>query len=182
MKSLSFIISALFIIYTSYSADENFRNSVSGDKEITDETFKFTFLLPDNWQKTDMKFTADHDAISYSFERNDKKCAIMLLAFKLTTVKNLEDFIYTMEKDISLNIPQREGDYITSDAETFDGKSAKYKDAQYLEYIYFFRTKLIDAPFNYVYMMRFITTNTNFSTDLENQIKKISDSFLPTAK
>lgn len=106
----------------------------------------------------------------------------MLLAFKLTTVKNLEDFIYTMEKDISLNIPKRNGDYTSTNAETFDGKSAEYKDTQYIEYIYYFRTTLVDAPFNYVYMMRFITTNANFDTGLENQIRKISNSFLPTAK
>lgn len=182
MKNLLFFLIASLIFGTIYSGDKNSPVSISGDKEITDETFRFTFLLPYDWKQTDMKFTADHDAISYSFERIDKKCAIMLLAFKLTTVKNLEDFIYTMEKDISLNIPQREGDYTPSDAETFDGKSAKYKDAQYTEYIYFYRTKLIDAPYNYVYMMRFITTNLNFNTDLENQIKKISNSFLPTAK
>lgn len=165
-----------------YSGDKNSSISISGDKEITDETFRFTFLLPDDWTKTDMKFTEDLDGISYSFQRNDKKCYIMLLAFKLESIKNLEDFIYTMEKDISLNIPQREGDYTSSDAETFDGKSAKYKDAQFIEFIYYFRTKLIDAPFNYVYMMRFITENIHFNTDLENQIKKISNSFLPTAK
>jgi len=182
VKYILFFLLVLLTFSTSYSGDKNSRTSTSGDKEITDETFRFTFLLPDDWQKTDMKLTADNDAISYSFERKDKKCAIMLLAFKLTTVKNLEDFIYTMEKDISLNIPQRDGDYTAVDSETFDGKSAMYKDTQYREYIYFFRTKLPDAPFNYVYMMRFITTHANINTELENQIKKISNSFLPTAK
>ncbi|MGE5846457.1 MAG: hypothetical protein ACM34O_07020 [Ignavibacteria bacterium] len=182
MRYTAIFFIALLVFNTTYPLDKNSSVEISGDKEITDETFRFTFLLPDDWQKTDMKFTSNNDAISYSFERKDKKCAIMLLAFKLTTVKNLEDFIYTMEKDISLNIPQRDGDYTASDAETFDGKSAKYKDTQFLEYIYYFRTKLPDAPFNYIYMMRFITTGANFSTDLENQIKKISNSFLPTAK
>jgi hypothetical protein len=170
------------MLCSSYRAFENTTGNISGDKEINDESFKFSFTLPDNWQRTDMKMTSDNDAISYSFERKDKKCAIMLLAFKLTTVKNLEDFIYTMEKDISLNIPQREGDYVSSDSVTFDGKSAVYKDAQYKEYIHFYRTKLPDAAFNYVYMLRFITTHANLNTDLENQIKKISNTFHPTAE
>ena len=106
----------------------------------------------------------------------------MLLAFKLNTVKNLEDFIYTMEKDASLNIPKRSGDYTSFESETFDGKSGQYKDAQYTETIYFYRTKLPDAPNNYVYMFRFITMNQYVELDLEKQIKKIADSFLPTAK
>lgn len=182
MKYIFLILTAIIISSSAIPSDKNSSFINAGDKEITDETFKFTFLLPDNWQKTDMKLTSDNDAISYSFERKDKKCAIMLLAFKLTTVKNLEDFIYTMEKDISLNIPQREGDYTKTDSETFDGKSAAYKDAQYKEYIYYFRTKLPDAPYNYVYMMRFITTHTNLTADIEKEIKKISGSFLPTAK
>jgi hypothetical protein len=152
------------------------------DREITDENFRFTFVLPGDWSKTDSKLTNDSDAISYSFERKDKKCTIMLLAFKLESVKNLEDFIYTMEKDVSLNIPKRQGDYNSFDSGTFDGKSAVYKDVQFVEHIYFYRTKLPEAPYNFVYMLRFITTSSNINTDLENQIKKISDSFLPTAK
>jgi hypothetical protein len=138
--------------------------------------------LPDEWKKTDSKETDDKDAISYSFERKDKKCSIMLLAFKITAVKNLEDFIYTMEKDASLNIPARLEDYTSSDNVNFDSKSALYKDQQYIEHISYYRTKLPDAPYNYVYMLRFITTNDNYNLDIENQIIKISNSFLPTAK
>ena len=182
MKYILIILTALIISLPAFSGDKNSLPGKQNDKEITDESFKFTFLLPDNWQKTDMKMTTDNDAISYSFERKDKKCAIMLLAFKLTTVKNLEDFIYTMEKDISLNIPQRDGDYANTDSGTFDGKSAVYKDAQFKEFIYYYRTKLPDAPYNYVYMMRFITTHSNLTPDIESQVKKIANSFLPTAK
>lgn len=182
MKYYLFIISALLVISSAFTGNINTQKNLSDDKDITDESFKFTFKLPDDWTKTDMKFTSDNDAISYSFERKDKKCAIMLLAFKLTTVKNLEDFVYTMEKDISLNIPQREGDYSDIKNDNYDGKSAKYKDAQYIEFINYYRTKLPDAPYNFVYMLRFITTNSNFDTDLENQIKKIAASFHPTAE
>ena len=81
------------------------------DWEINDDNFKFTLTLPDEWKKTDSKLTDDKDAISYSLERKDKRCSIMILAFKLTAVKNLEDFIYTLEKDATLNIPGKSGDY-----------------------------------------------------------------------
>ena len=173
---------AILLLFFAVSAFAGTIYSFYLDNEITDEDYKFTFVLPADWKKTDAKETTDKDAISYAFERNDKKCAIMLMAFKLNTVKNLEDFIYTMEKDISLNIPNKSGDYTTFDNGTFDGKSALYKDAHYTENIFYYRTKLPDAPFNFVYMLRFITTNTYYTQDLQNQIKKISDSFLPTAK
>ena len=152
------------------------------DWEINDDNFKFTVTLPDEWKKTDSKVTDDKDAVSYSLERKDKKCSIMILAFKLTAVKNLEDFIYTLEKDATLNIPSKSGDYTSSDSGNFDFKSATYKDQQYMEEIWYYRTKLPDAPNNYVYMLRFITTIDNFKPDIENQIKKIADSFLPTAQ
>jgi hypothetical protein len=126
--------------------------------------------------------TQEKDGISYSFNRDDKKCAIMLLAFKLTAVKNLDDFVYNMEKDANLNIPKKTTDYSSSDAGAFDYKSAVYQDAQYTENIYYFRTKLPDAPNNFVYMLRFITTTNYISDDLDKQIKKIADSFLPTVK
>lgn len=171
-----------FILFILLIAVSYPRAASPTDWDINDDTFKFTITLPNEWKKTDSKLTDDKDAISYSLERNDKKCSIMILAFKLTTVKNLEDFIYTLEKDISLNIPTISGDYSSSDNGNFDSKSATYKDQQYVEKIWYFRTKLPDAPNNYVYMLRFITTSDNFKTDIENQIKKIADSFLPTAK
>ncbi len=152
------------------------------DWEINDDNFKFTLTLPDEWKKTDSKLTDDKDAISYSLERKDKRCSIMILAFKLTAVKNLEDFIYTLEKDATLNIPGKSGDYTTTDNGNFDSKSAMYKDQQYIEEIWYYRTKLPDAPNNYVYMLRFITTADNFKSDIESQIKKIAESFLPTEK
>lgn len=152
------------------------------DRELTDEAYKFTVLIPSEWKKKDMKETADKDAISYTFESNDKKVAMMLLAFKLTTVKNLEDFIYTMEKDGSLNIPKISGEYTATDNGTFDGKYAVYKDNQFTEHIYYFRTKLPDAPNNYIYMLRFITGNQFLNTDIEKQITKSANSFLPTAQ
>lgn len=106
----------------------------------------------------------------------------MLLAIRSEQITNMEDFIYTTEKDVSLNIPKRNGDYVFLDNENYDTKSAVYKDQFDTEHIYYFRTKLPDAPYNYVYMLRFITRNWNMNNDIEYQIKKIADSFLPTAR
>ncbi len=152
------------------------------DWELNDDKYKFTVTLPDNWIKTDSKETGDQDAISYSFEEKDKKCSMMILAFKLTTVKNLEDFIYTMEKDVSLNIPSKTSDYTAFDNGNYDSKSATYKDQQFTEKISYFRTKLPDSPYNFVYMVRGITTNDNYSANTETLINKIISSFLPTSK
>ncbi len=181
MKSIIIFIFSFILIFNSLILN-NIQASTSDGREINDPIFKFTMIIPDGWETKDIKETADKDGISYSFERKDKHCAIMLLAFKLTTVKNLDDFIYTMEKDVSLNIPSKSGDYTSSDADTYDSKSAVYKDAQYTENISYYRTKLVDAPNNYVYMLRIITTNEFNNSDLQSQIKKISDSFLPTAQ
>ncbi len=156
--------------------------SQSSDKVVDDITFKFTFKMPAGWEMKDMKETTDKDAISYSFESPDKKMTIMLLAFKLNSVKNIDDFIYNLEKDISLNIPTKSGDYSEQDFGKYDMKNAHYKDNKFDESIYYFRTKLPDAPNNYVYMLRFITETKDFNSERETAIKNISATFTPTAE
>lgn len=156
--------------------------SQGSDKVVDDFTYKFTFKMPAGWEMKDMKETTDKDAISYSFESPDKKMTIMLLAFKLNSVKNIDDFIYNLEKDISLNIPPKSGEYSTEDFEKYDMKSALYKDNKFDESIYYYRTKLPDAPYNFVYMLRFITEVKDYNTDREAEIKKIAATFTPTSE
>jgi len=168
--------SIIFILFLNI----NYSAQISDGREINDPIYKFTMSLPDGWNTKDIKETSDKDGISYSFTKKDTSCAIMLLAFKLTAVKNLDDFVYTIEKDGSLNIPQRDGDYITGDAEYFDWKIAYYKDLFAVEKIYFFRTKEPDAPNNFVYVLRFITDKKHNTDELQKQIGKIADSFVPT--
>lgn len=173
---------AIIILLFSLALSNTFYSKVLlDDREIRDDAFKFAFFLPNDWKKIDSKITKDSNGVSYSFKK-DTVCSIMLLAIKSEQITNMEDFIYTTEKDVSLNIPKRFGDYVITDNESYDSKSAIYKDSFDTEHIYYFRTKLLDAPFNYVYMLRFITRNWNMNDDLEYQIKKISGSFLPTAK
>jgi hypothetical protein len=152
----------------------------SGDRVVNDITFKFTITMPQEWDSKDLKETTDKDGISYSFERKDKKMTMMLLAFKLTSVKNLEDFIYNMEKDITLNIPPKSGDYDAKDFGKYDMKSGVYKDNNFYEQIYYYRTKMPDATNNYVYMVRFITTPLEANNETEAKIKAIIDTFKST--
>lgn len=156
--------------------------SQTSDKTVDDFIYKFTFKMPAGWEMKDMKETTDKDAISYSFESPDKKMTIMLLAFKLNSVKNIDDFIYNLEKDISLNIPAKSGDYTEQDFGKYDMKNAHYKDNKFDEMIYYFRTKLPDAPNNYVYMLRFITEAKDYNTEREKSIKDISATFVSTAE
>lgn len=111
-----------------------------------------------------------------------KKMTIMLLAFKLSSVKNIDDFIYNLEKDIALNIPPRSGDYGEQDFGKYDMKNARYKDNKFDETIYYFRTKLPDSPNNFVYMLRFITEAKDYTSDKETEIKTIAASFSSTAE
>lgn len=172
---------SIFLLFIAFSINTVYSNT-GADKIIDDFNFKFTFKMPDGWDSKDLKETKDKDGISYSFERKDKKMTIMLLAFKLSSVKNIDDFIYNMENDISLNIPQKTGTYTEQDFNTYDSKSATYKDDKYEEVIYYFRTKLPDAPNNYVYMIRFITELPDYNTDTEKQIKAIAETFKSTAE
>ncbi len=157
-------------------------NLVFADNEIKNDDYKFKMSLPSDWKQKDIKETLDHDAISYSFENKDKSVTVMLLAFKLSSIKNLDDFIYTMEKDVSLNIPKKSGDYTSADFNSYDMKSGIYKDSQFFENIYYIRTKLVDAPNNYVYMLRFICGSSKANNEVENQMKSIAETFKPTAE
>jgi len=157
-------------------------NTFSDDRVVNDFSYKFTITLPSDWDSKDLKETTDKDGISYSFERKDKKMTMMILAFKLTSVKNLDDFIYNMEKDISLNIPAKSGAYNEKDFGKYDMKSGVYKDNNFYEQIYYYRTKMPDATNNYVYMVRFITTALEANSDTEAMISLIIDTFKSTVE
>ncbi len=136
------------------------------------------FYVPNSWKERKVEETSKKDAISYSFDKNDGSIAMMLIAFKLSEVKNLNDLIYTLEKDLTLNIPKIDGTYSEFDKGNYDGMSAKYKDTEFTEIIYYFRTKYSEGV-NYAYMLRFITSTTVFNPNIEEEIRKIGDTFEP---
>ena len=149
--------------------------------DINDLNYKFKFSLSSDWKERKVEETAKKDAISYSFDKNDGQVAIMLLAFKVNEVKNLSDFIYTLEKDLTLNIPKKDGDYTDFDSGNYDGKTAKYKDNEFTEVIYYYRTKIIDGQ-NFTYLLRFITLSSNFTPKIDEEIKKIAGNFAPVVE
>ena len=146
--------------------------------DINDANYKFKFSLNSDWNTRKSEETNKQDAISYSFDRKDGKMAVMLLAFKVNEVKNLTDFIYTLEKDLTLNIPKREGDYTDFDSGNYDGKSAEYKDSEFREVIYYYRTKINEGN-NYTYLLRFIVPSMFYNSSVLEDIKKISANFTP---
>ncbi|MBV6477535.1 MAG: hypothetical protein HGGPFJEG_00274 [Ignavibacteria bacterium] len=144
--------------------------------EITDNNYKFRITFPAGWQQRKVEETDKKDAISYSFDLKSGKMAVMLIAFKVDEVKNLTDLIYTLEKDLTLNIPKKDGEYSDFDSGNFDGRYAKYKDTEFTEVIYYYRTKLTDAQ-NFTYLLRFIVPTTYFSSKVEEDIKSIANTF-----
>jgi len=144
--------------------------------EIKDDNYKFSLTLPDGWQKPKIEETNKKDVISYTFDhKKDSTSQVLILAFKLESVKDLENFIYVLEKDASLNIPPKSGDYSSFEGDNYDGKFALYKDLQFSELIYYFRTKKAESNENYAYMLRFISTNYN--SKAEKQFKEIAENF-----
>jgi hypothetical protein len=144
--------------------------------DITDNNYKFSITLPDGWMKPKQEETTKKDVISYTFDhKKDSTAQILILAFKIESVKDLDNFIYVLEKDATLNIPPKSGDYTSFDNGDYDGKVALYKDLQFTELIYYYRTKRADSNENYAYMLRFISTN--YTSKAEKQFKDIEDDF-----
>ncbi len=143
---------------------------------LNDENYKFQLSLPADWTERKVEETNKKDAISYSFENKDGKIAIMLLAFKVDEVKNLGDYVYTLEKDLTLNIPKKDSDYSDFDSGNFDGRSARYKDTEFTEVIYYYRTKILEGA-NYTYILRFIAPTSYYNSTVEKDIKKLSENF-----
>ncbi|HMS65447.1 MAG TPA: hypothetical protein PKD83_09370 [Ignavibacteria bacterium] len=169
-KTALTVITFISILFYSFSL------SAQSDIEINDVNYKFKFSLPSGWNQKNAEETPKNDAISYSFDRKDGKMGIMLLAFKVSEVKNLNDFVYTLEKDLTLNIPKIDGDYTDFDSGNYDGKTARYKDTEFTEVIYFYRTKIIDGA-NYTYLLRFIMPSTFYNSTIESEIKGIAEKF-----
>ena len=158
-----------------------FMSSFSGAQtaiDINDANYKFKFSLTPDWNSRKTEETNKQDAISYSYDKTDGKMALMLLAFKVNEVKNLTDFIYTLEKDLTLNIPKREGDYTDFDSGNYDGEMGEYKDTEFSEVIYYYRTKISEGN-NYTYLLRFIVPSMYYNSSVLADIKKIAGNFSP---
>jgi len=171
IKFLSIIIPFISIVF--FNTGLYSQNAI----EINDDRYKFKFSLPSGWNERKVEETTKQDAISYSFDRKDGKIAIMLLTFKVNEVKNLDDFVYTLEKDLTLNIPKIDGEYTNVDSGNYDGKTATYKDTEFTEVIYYYRTKLTEGA-NFTYLLRFIVPATFYSQTTQSEIKSLAENFV----
>lgn len=165
---------ALIIFLFSIAGIVNAQNGTLLDNS----QYGIKFNVPSGWKERKVEETTKKDAISYTFDKNDGSIAMMLLAFKVMEVKNLNDLVYTFEKDLTLNIPKRDGDYSELDKGNYDGMSALYKDSEFTEVVYYYRTKVTDGE-NFAYLLRFIAPSGTFNSSIESELKKIGDSFEP---
>ncbi|MCX6160995.1 MAG: hypothetical protein NTV87_06625 [Ignavibacteriae bacterium] len=167
MKTLIIVISLLIAV----------NMSLAQKKEIIDDNYKFQISLPADWKERIHEETKNKDAISYTFDRKDKKLSMLIIAFKLDAVKDINDLIYMIEKDINLNIPSRTGEYSDIQGEKFKGKIGEYKDMDFTETIYYIGTINTETTENYAYMIRFICDSKFNNPTVKNDITSIIESF-----
>lgn len=168
MKKLLILLVILFSV-TSLMAQNG--------KTVTDTHYKFTITLPSKWTARNTVETNKKDVITYSFDRNDGKLILSLIAFKFTDARNLDDFIYTLEKDFNLNIPEKIGGYTEISGDNFKGKWADYKDSDSHERIYYYATTADSGGEYYCYMLRFIADTKTNVNDVKTEVVSIADSF-----
>jgi hypothetical protein len=145
---------------------------------VEDKDFKFSIFLTSDWAQTKVEKTSKNDAISYSYDNLDGNNALMILAFKVNGVKDLDDLIYNVEKDMNLDIPKREGDLNYDDYGSYERKKGMYQDSEFTETIYYFTTKN-DGIQNYAYIVRFITVASAYNDNIAKKIDEIARSFKP---
>jgi hypothetical protein len=168
-KTILFLVIILFAGFS--------QNIFAQLNDVSDDNYKFQIGIPFGWNNSKGDETDKKDAISYSFKSTDGKLTVMLLAFKKTTVQNLADLIYTVEKDVNLNIPKRVSEYFDYDFGDYDGRSAKYQNDNFVEKVFYYRTKYTESNSNYAYVIRFISLPSFYNSDLESEIQTISNSF-----
>ncbi|MCB0722063.1 MAG: hypothetical protein KDC73_01280 [Ignavibacteriae bacterium] len=170
IKTLIFVLTGLLLL--SYNAN--------AQSKVTDNNFKFSIFLASDWTKTKVEETPKKDAISYSFDNTDGSNALMILAFKVNGVKDIDDFIYNLEKDIGLNIsPKTSTGYTSKDFDSYQRKMALYGDDQVVETIYYYTTNNEGATENYAYVLRFITLKDKYNSTVAKEIEEIAGTFEP---
>lgn len=168
-KKLIFVLAGLVLLSCNANAQSNFQ----------DKDYNFSIFLTSDWTKTKVEETPKKDAISFSFDNRDSVNALMILAFKVNGVKDLDDLIYNVEKDVSLNISQRSGDYNYDDHGSYERKKALYRDDQVVETIYYYTTKNEDTGKNYAYVVRFITLKDAYNNAMAKEIEETAMTFAP---
>ncbi len=164
MKNIFFII-LIFL----------FATNLFSQNKIDNSNYKFHIEFNKNWKAGNVVETNKKDVITYSFNKN--KIAATIIAFKFVSQRNLDDFIYTLEKDFNLNIPERTSDYSSLKGDVFEGKSAEYKDKETIEKIYYYTTTTDSSGEYFCYMIRFIGDFKLTQNDFNNEVSIIIGDF-----
>ncbi|MCE1164588.1 MAG: hypothetical protein LWX07_04200 [Bacteroidetes bacterium] len=146
-------------------------------KTVNDKNYKFSITLGDKWATRNTVETNKKDVITYSFDRSDGKLTLSLIAFKFAEARNLDDFVYTLEKDFNLNIPEKVGGYTDISGDNFKGKWADYRDNDSHERIYYYATTQDSSGDYFCYMLRFIADAKTNVNDIKAEVVSIADSF-----
>jgi len=149
--------------------------------EIVSENYKFTFTIPQEAFNLRKEETSEKNAITYEFEStaNSDTIGVLLLAFKYPDIKKLNDFVYHMEKEVSLDIPRRTGDYTEYDSVYHDAKMAVYKNKNLTHVIYYYRTKDESSQYNFTYLLRFKVFTNKYDDEILNYMKAVAANFIP---
>ncbi|MCX6158277.1 MAG: hypothetical protein WCK13_13335 [Ignavibacteriota bacterium] len=165
MKNLILLLSILFL--TSF---------LSAQVKIDNDTYKFRVEFTKGWKTVSKVETDKKDVINYSLSRNDKFTAA-IIAFKFPAVRNIDDFVYTLEKDFNLNIPEKTNSFNAITGDVYVGKSADYKDNDNIEKIYYFTTTKDSSGDYFCFMLRFIADVKYKKTDFDSEVTNIVNTF-----
>ncbi|MDD5362813.1 MAG: hypothetical protein PHN88_11815 [Ignavibacteria bacterium] len=168
MKNFIITVLILFISTTIFA---------QSGKTTSDKNYNFSITVTKNWTMRNTVETNKKDVITYSFDKNDGKVTLSLIAFKFANARNLDDFIYTLEKDFNLNIPEKTGGYTELNGDKYTGKSGEYKDNDSYEKIYYYSTATDISGEYFCYMVRFIVDAKANLNDAKSDINTIADSF-----
>lgn len=165
MKNLILLLSVLFIAST-----------LSAQIKIDNDSYKFRIEFGKGWKSSGKTETDKKDVINYSLTKNDKFTA-SVIAFKLNVPGKLDDFVYTLEKDFNLNIPEKTSGFNPITGDVYEGKFADYKDNENIEKIYYYVTTKDSSGEYYCYMVRFIADVKYKKTDFDSDINSIIGTF-----
>lgn len=145
--------------------------------KIDNDNYKFHIEYSKGWKAGSKIETDKKDVINYSFSKTDNKMTSSIIAFKFTVTTNLDDFIYKLEKDFNLNIPEKIGGYTTLNTDVYDGKSAEYRDKDSYEKIFYYSTTKDSSGNYFCYMIRFIGDPKLKLDDFNYEVTSIANTF-----
>ena len=168
MKTILLFVFVLFINTTLFS-----------QINIDNDNYKFHIEYNKNWKSGNKIETDKKDVINYSFSKVSKKDTMTsaFIAFKLNAQTNIDDFIYKLEKDFNLNIPEKTNGYKNINGDVYEGKSADYKDNETIEKIYYYSTTKDISGNYFCYMVRFIANTKYNQNDFNTEATNIANTF-----